>query len=248
MLEIAISESEKMLLEKAGYENVISFCLLLSYGNIKDLENQNEKTVGDIKVPIKKQLQKLEQCNPKQIRIWYSSLDNEDVCTLYFLNSYFYQKNVQILACDVTDKNHFSVGSYTAKEIRPLEKKTIVIKEPEQKQYNDEWIALVEENSDLRVIHNNSLKSVSFDYLDKRILDILKQYESVRYWKLVGKCMEERLCGFYGDIFFSTRINELIKQNLIEVCEVRKEQNMIGEWKEQKYIRAKKIKKGGFYV
>lgn len=51
--------------------------------------------------------------------------------------------------------------------------------------------------------------------------------------------MAERLCGFYGDIFFSTRINELIKQNLIEVCEVRKEQNMIGEWKEQKYIRAK---------
>lgn len=44
MTEIVISGSKKLLLERNGFENVISFCLLLSYGNIQNFESQNNKT------------------------------------------------------------------------------------------------------------------------------------------------------------------------------------------------------------
>ena len=117
MLEIVISESEKILLEGAGFQNVISFCLLLSYGNMKDLENQRDRTIGNLTIPVKSQLTQLEQKKEKQIRIWYSLVDNEDVCTLYFLISYVHGKDIEIFTCDVADKNHFSLGSYSENEI-----------------------------------------------------------------------------------------------------------------------------------
>ncbi len=43
MVEITISDAEKQLLENSGLKNVISNCLLLSYGNIKDLLNMSFK-------------------------------------------------------------------------------------------------------------------------------------------------------------------------------------------------------------
>lgn len=52
--------------------------------------------------------------------------------------------------------------------------------------------------------------------------------------------MKESLCGIHSDIFYRARINELIKQNKIEVCEIKKEKNILGEIKEQKYIRINK--------
>lgn len=46
MLELTISDSEKLLLERTNLfnkNNIISFCLLLSYGNLNGLETLSEK-------------------------------------------------------------------------------------------------------------------------------------------------------------------------------------------------------------
>lgn len=238
MLEIVVSESEKMLLQEAGFKDVISFCLLLSYGNIQNLQNEKVKTVGNVTIPIKEQLKKLNKQYEK-VRIWYSILDNEDVCTLYFLVSYFYKQNVEISVCEVSDKDYFSLGSYSTHEVNRLVERTSTLSIEEQKTYHETWQKLVNENNDLRVLQNGVLKSVSFDYLDIERLNIIKQYKNIRYWSFIGECMSKRLCGFYGDVFFTARAEELIEQGAIEICDIKKEKNILGEWKEQKYIRVK---------
>lgn len=43
----------------------------------------------------------------------------------------------------------------------------------------------------------------------------------------------------YVDIFFSARIEYLIEIGKIEVAEIRKEKNLIGELKDYKYIKLK---------
>lgn len=240
MLEITISDSEKILLEECGYENVISFCLLLSYGNIKDITNQENRKLGNINISIKCELEKLEKSLDNKIRIWYNSCDNEDLCTLYFLIYLLSSKDIEISTCDVADKIHFGLGTYAKDEIPNLAKRTKVLTKNDQKKYIDAWEKLVEENGDLRIVENETLKSLSFEYLDSKILEKLNKYEKIKYWDLIAEFMNERLCGFYADIIFTTRIDELINQNIIEICEVKKEKNIIGELKEQKYIRIKK--------
>lgn len=238
MLEITVSESEKMLLKEAGFKDVISFCLLLSYGDIKNLQNDGVRTVGDVTISIKEQLKKLDKQYEK-VRIWYSASDNEDVCTLYFLVSYFYLRNVEISLCEVSDKEHFSLGSYSVCEVNSLVERTSTLSIEEQKTYHENWQKLIIENSELRVLQDSFLISVSFNYLDLEMLNILKQYQGIRFWTFIGECMSKRLCGFYGDIFFTARAAELIQQGVIEIYDTKKEKNILGEWKEQKYIRVK---------
>lgn len=237
MLEITISEGEKKLLERAKFNHVISFCLLLSYGDIKE---KTIKTVGDVRINVTNELQKLDFNQNSKVRIWYSSLDNEDMCTLYFLSDYFYNYNVEIFICDVANDNHPSLGSYCENEMEELAKKTIKLSKEAQKKYKKIWELLQRQNGELRVLENGELKSKPFRYLDEIILNTLKTYQSIRYWTFIGECMKERLGNFYGDIYFTARVDELIKKKMIEISEIKKEKNPIGEWKEQKYIRVKK--------
>lgn len=236
MLEIVVSEGEKLLLQKAGLKNVISFCLFLSYGKIKNLQKQEYKILGNVTLSIQEQLKKIEK-DCKTVRIWYSALDNEDVCTLYFLIFYFFSKDIKIQVCEVSKKDHFSLGSYDTSEISSLLKKTRTLSREEMHTYMKCWQQLECENSDLRILQNGILTSVSFDYLDIQMLNMLKQYDSIRYWAFIGECMSKRLCGFYGDIFFTTRLEECIQNGQVEICDVKKEKNGLGEYKEQQYIR-----------
>lgn len=237
MLEITVSDSEKMLLKSYGFKNVISFCILLSYGNIQNLKTQVNKRLGNLDISVNSQIEELNKIKNKNVRIWYSSTDNEDVSTLYFLISHFYKKDIEVYVCDVADENHFSLGSYSVDEIDSLLFKTRNISVAEKQKYYDRWLKLTEENADIRILQNNTIVSTTFDYLDNKIISILEKYKKMKYWSLVGECMSERLCGFYGDIFFIARINELIKANKIEICEVKKEYNAINELVEQKYLK-----------
>lgn len=237
MLEITMDDSSKFLLERAGIKNVISFCIFLSYGNIKNIENKDNKTVGKATISIQEQIKKIENNETKKVRIWYSSLDNEEVCTLYFLVSYFYERNIEILICDTADSAHYSLIAYKDEDIPSLALNSTAILLDDKKKYRAIWEKLVQEDSDLRVRDNNKIISVSFNYLDSKILDILKKYEKIKYWSLISECMLEKLCGFYLDIYFISREDELIKNNFIEVCEIKKEKNKFGEYKEQIYVR-----------
>ena len=106
MLELTISDSEKLLLERTNLfnkNNIISFCLLLSYGNLNGLETLSEKKIAQVEVKVKEKLGLLESkiINYKEIRIWYSNNDNENMCTVCYLINYLSKYNLNIYLCDV---------------------------------------------------------------------------------------------------------------------------------------------------
>lgn len=97
MLHITIGESEERVLRESNQfpqDDFMSFCLILSYGNIKNIEKEEYKELTSNneswKVNIKGKLEELDEKikKNKDIRIWYSRLDNEDVCNMCFLVYY----------------------------------------------------------------------------------------------------------------------------------------------------------------
>lgn len=62
MLEITISDSDKKVLEDTNIfsnNNIMSFCLLLCFGSIKDIEKQKERKIGWIKINVYDKLTEL---------------------------------------------------------------------------------------------------------------------------------------------------------------------------------------------
>lgn len=219
ILEITIDAFGEELLKNTEFDNVITFCCLLSYGDIKDIEKQKIKTLNNIVIPINSQISKLNTINENKIRIWYSSLDNEDMCSLYFLVSYFCNKDIEIYVCDIANEEKFSFSSYLSSEIKELSKNTILLDDKEKIKYKEKWETLIKENEDLRILNNGTLMSFSFDYLDSKILDIIKNNKDIEYFELIGKCISEKLCGFYIDLIFFTRVDELISKGLVKIIE-----------------------------
>lgn len=217
ILEITIDAFGEDLLKNAEFDNVITFCCLLSYGDIKDIKKQKIKTLNNIVIPINSQISKLNTINENKIRIWYSSLDNEDMCSLYFLVSYFCNKNIEIYICDIANEEKFSFSSYLSSEIKEMSKNTILLNNKEKMKYKEKWENLVKENDDLRILNKGTLMSFSFDYLDSKILDIIKNNKNIEYFELIGKCISEKICGFYIDLIFMTRVDELIAKGLVKI-------------------------------
>ena len=63
MLELTISDSDKHLLEETNLfnkNNIISFCLLLSYGNLNDLVTSSVRKIAFVEVNVKEKLELLE--------------------------------------------------------------------------------------------------------------------------------------------------------------------------------------------
>lgn len=245
MLEITISESEKLLLDRTNLfnkENIISFCLLLSYGKIDNLSNTLNRKIGEVEINIKEQIgilkEKLKKC--KEVRIWYSSNDNEDICNVYYLVSYLSKYDLKIYLCDVINNGRFALGCYNEGEIENLLERTRLLENSEKENYIKTWNRLQKENSDIRIVQNNTIKSYDFDLLDKEILELLSPTDSIRYWGLIAKCMMQRLYNFSSDFYFKDRIDNLIKENYIKIDKVVKEADYFGKEQITKYISINK--------
>ena len=243
MLEITISGTEKFLLEKTNLfnkENIISFCLLLSYGNIKNITQLYKKTVGNCEVNIQDTINLLDSKikENNDIRLWYSSSDNENMCNLCFLIFYLSKyKDINVYICDVSDEYHWALGTYSCDEIEGLLHKTTLLDSNTRVEYELLWQKLSKENADIRVIDNNTIASYNFDYLDKLILNLLKECGEISFEMFIIKCMMNHFCHFYVDIFYKERVNCLIDIGKIKVCRIRKEKDISGQITQSNYIK-----------
>lgn len=216
MLEIVPFESDKGYLESSGLFNkddIITASLLFSIGRIKGIKNEVERNVCGLNIPNLQELKLKEKAKSyKSIRIWYSSIDSEDVSTLYFVINYLSDiENIYI--CDTKP----SLFAYSTQEINTLKDKTKKLTKEEIEKYRNLWDKLEEENNDLRLLNNSHLESKSYEYLDNKIIENLKQYESVRYGSFIFECM--KLFNLKFDLLFKERIDKMIKDKKIEVLD-----------------------------
>ena len=111
-----------------------------------------------------------------------------------------------------------------------------LLTEVEKNRYINLWHKLETQNSDLRIIENNTIKSYDFDYLDKKILELLSKEETINYWRLIVKCMMEMICNFFFDFYFKDRIDYLIEKGLIKIDKIVNEKILLGKKRLTKYI------------
>lgn len=243
MLHIAIGDSEVRLLKESNQfpnDDFMSFCLMLSYGNIKNIESQEYRKLsvnsGFENIDIKHELKKLEGKikHIKDIRLWYSRLDNEDVCNMCFLVYYLSRyDNINIYLSEI-GKVWGGLCSYSSDEIINLVDKKELLKDTNI--YKQLWVSLEKENSDIRVYENNTICSHDFNYLDEKILELLQQYKEINYYSFIGQCMSNSLCNFCADVFFIARIEDMIKRGAVQVTRIELEKNIIGEISTVRYI------------
>lgn len=243
MLEITISGTDRLVLTKSNLFNdndIIDFSLLFTYGNINKIEEEEYKKVSFAEFSPKEEYNVLVEkiANYDEIRIWYSSCDCEDLNTYYYLINYLSSKEKVIYSCDVSNGYNFSLGCYTYDEIDNLLLNTKKLTKEEIINISLIWKQLEKENDDLRLIEDNKLVSHNFNFLDNKILEKLSTYkEPVKYYSFVGNLMSNKIYGLCSDLFFSARIDYLIESGKIEIVEIRKEKNIIGELVDYKYIK-----------
>ena len=257
-LEIVNGIGEYGLLKKSNLfkeENIIDMSLLLNVGHINNLENLENKITCNNEINVKEKIDKLKEIlnNYRNVRIWYSSLDSEDynffIFIVYLINKI--NKNITISQLDVgkvkkTDKIKFgaywSLGCYDKLEIEGLLEFEKNLTPEEIKSITKAWKKLEQENSDLRIIENGKIKSVNYEYLDKKILEELSKHNEIDETRLVVDLMlrertEHDMGGINGQIIFSYRIKELIKQNKIKIVRIEQKKNISGETKNINIIK-----------
>ena len=245
MLEITIGGIDRMVLVRSNLFNandIIDFSLLLTYGKINKIESQEYKKVSLAEFSPKEQYNELVEkiADYNEIRIWYSSCDSEDLNTYYYLVNYLNSKNKIIYSLDVYNECNSSLGCYAYEEVGKLLLNTKKLTKEEIINISSNWKQLEKENADLRLVEDNKLISHDFDFLDNIILEKLNSYkEPVRYYSFIGSLISSKIYGLSSDLFFSARIDYLIGIGKIEIVEIRKEKNIIGELDGYKYIRVK---------
>ena len=119
-------------------------------GNIKDV---------DIPINIDKD---------KTVRIWSSRNNTQEYLNfLYFC--YKLPNRISVIFVNEYDEYVYSAGALNYKEIKELLKYEHKLTDEEKDRYKNEWIKLVNENSEIRLFENGKIISTNYDYLDKYI-------------------------------------------------------------------------------
>ena len=185
------------------------------------------------------------------VRIWFSSIDSEDynffTFMVYLINKI--NKDIKINIIDVGTIKPiekivptWSISCYDTEEIKELLQFTRVLTQEEISDISDEWKRLEKENADLRIIENKKLKSVSYDFLDKRILEELSKNKETDEIKLISDMMcrernDNDVGGIFGCLIIEYRIKELIKQNKIKIVREKLIMNAIKELRKRTVIK-----------
>ena len=252
MLEVVNGYLDKKVLEKTNLfekDNIIDMSLLLNIGNIKELEKIKTRYECNEEIRTKEKIEKFKEKIKEynNIRIWYSKIDAEEICfflyVIYLINKY--KKDISVYFIDISIyKNAYSLCCLDKLEIKNIINYTKEINKENINNFVKIWEQIEKENSNLRIINKDNIKSVDYNYLDKKILEELSTYKEYDIFKFISKLVqasneENKMCGIHGIIIFNYRINEMIKQNKIKVIREEKVKNILGEYESRKIICVK---------
>ena len=196
------------------------------YKNITDDEMKEE--YDEVMANTKVMLQEFEELlnEGHKVRIWLSNNAN-DRCGLFWICNFLRSctNEISIVTCpgyeysDLTNKttenrnwaaysNPYFVAEF-ADDAR-------IILNDEKSAYSRRWEQIVEENAPLRILIDDVIVGVNEDYFDGIILSYVNN-EPIPQQTVMGKMLGKwRGCDV---AFISQRIEYLIAENIIEVCE-----------------------------
>ena len=222
-LEIVLEGSEKYSLSEAFPDNKI-ISILAEFTSSKISNNiftlnpdiYYEEIVADnndLLIQLKKYLKK-----DTIVRVWSSHLDVDNYILLFYICNILKNKvdSLVVVYSDEYNNECRSIGYMTSKEIKELSKKRHLLNKEEINKYSKKWQDIINHESDLRIIENNEIKFVSYDYFDQNIINILDKKGPLRKIDLVMDLIEKY---YLNDTIFIYLISRLIDSNKIIVLE-----------------------------
>lgn len=151
-----------------------------------------------------------------KIRIWSSHQESESYLTFIYVCNYFSNSNcdLYVMFSDEYDKDCYSPACMNESELKDLTKLEHKLSKEEIFEYANLWKKVVKDNSNMRIMENGEVKSVSFDYYNDVILDKLKELGEVKSVMLAANLMIDY---HMSDIFISYLVYRLIKSNKIKI-------------------------------
>lgn len=210
--------------------NLIEFKIPFNYANLGDISNGNIFLKNsNINMSIKELLSELDLAikNNNIIRVWSSHIDPDFYMFLLFICSYINGKvdNIEVFYSDEYNKKCFNTGAMTSDELDKLSLLSHTIDKVQIDNYAREWDSLNKDGSKLHIIENNKLIDVDYEYIYKKIIDLIQKNKSiiiveiilyfVRKYKIDTECLiknllkEKRVRIIKKDNIFSKNIVEL---------------------------------------
>lgn len=163
--------------------------------------------------------------NGDKIRIWTTHKEANSYLMLLYICNYFLEADcdLYVLFSDELNDDFYSPSCMREGELEELSKLEHKLTKQEKQDYSNIWNQVVKNNSNMRIMENNNVKCVSFDYYNDTILELLKELGEVKTIKLVARLMANI---YFSDIFLTYLIYRLIKKGKIIIT---KKENRLWE-------------------
>lgn len=210
---------------KLKENEIILFNTIFSIGDLKDIDKFKIYVPKDIIESMQvydfsKEIKKLNNAvkNGNKIRIWCSRQDSDSYILLAYICNYLKDKNsdLYVVYSDDYDSSCMSPACLKEVELENASSYEEKLNNENILELSNEWNCIKNSSADIRIIENNKVKLVSYDYFDDIIINKLKKLGAVKQVTLVAHLLSNY---HLIDLIFVYLINRLIENNKIIIIE-----------------------------
>ncbi len=205
-LEIVFGDTCSNIMKKSSLNKntILTFNLCLNVGDISRIDDNILNII----------VNNIDRNN--KIRVWTSKKDIYSYLLMLYISSIIeiYNYDLYVTYSDEYNIDYISPRVMNEKELENLEKIEHKLSKNELMNNTKIWKKLVKENSELRVIDNGIVKSVSMSYYDEIILETLNELGKVKMINLVATLIGKI---YVCDSLIISLIERLIDENKIVI-------------------------------
>lgn len=211
-------------------EGIFSIDMNLSYCKLDGIKDNNMYIQQNIDVyefeadyyNYNEAINELSECLKlyKKIRIWSNHKSAHKFVFPFFIINKFKDvlknKDVTLNYEDGLDGKDFFSDLLTG-EMNKLIEKDYEMTNEDIENYSKEWERILNENSDLRIVENDKIISISFESLNDRIIAIVNENKNgIKRVDLIKKLHDNHIINDFNLIVFNYLIDRLVELNLLK--------------------------------
>lgn len=210
---------------KLNENEIILFNTIFSIGDLRDIDKFKIYVSKDIIESMQvyyfsKEINELNNAvkNGNKIRIWCSRQDSDSYILLVYICNYLKDTKCDLYVVYSDDYDSSCMSPACLKE-EELENSACYEKKLNNEnilELSNEWNYIKNNRADIRIMENNKVKLVSYNYFDDIIVNKLKELGAVKQVTLVAHLLSNY---HLIDLIFVYLINRLIENNKIIIIE-----------------------------
>lgn len=203
---------------------IIPLVMHLSIGNIQDDRTEFLRTLyQDNDYCYSEALNKIltSLTDETEIRVWSSRKNDDDYMLLLFLCNLLKDKTnkIRVIFSSDYDESVYSINAINYLELAEILKYEKLLSKDEIESFSNEWLHLVNINSELRVIENGIVKNKKYaDYYDS-LINVLKRKSKCTIANLIADCIVKKIINDADDLLYLIIIDRMIDLDKIKVIE-----------------------------